>query len=171
MEIRERELLVNAINNDTIGTFTSKASETAVPSCCGDKTWFSTWKNGFGFRVVSVTGVIRDTCWRAQGQEGAQYLARVVFYRTTTHYGWHKEICATSTGVHEIPAKLQGCEERVGKERARGVEKTRFQGCTDVHQVCGISLRPTMFSHVVPIGKMVWQSIGKCSEVLPEDPI
>src|SRR5258708_20102703 len=103
MEIRERKLLVNAINNDTIGTFTSKASETAVPSCCGDKTWFSTWKNGFGFRVVSVTGVIRDTCWRAQGQEGAQYLARVVFYITTTHYACPHTISPPSTERPKLP--------------------------------------------------------------------
>ena len=59
----------------------------------------------------------------------------------------------------------------MGKERARGVEKTWSQGSTDVHQVCGTSLDPIMFLHVVLIGKMVWQSIGKYNDDLSEGPI
>jgi hypothetical protein len=140
MEIKE--LRINTIINATIGASTSKASETRAPSSRGDKTWISDWENNSGFHVVFVTCVVRDTRWRAQGQEGAQYLARAVFYRTSTHYGWHQEICTTSARMHEITAKLQGGEERMGKESAGGVEKSWSQGCTDVHQVC--SPHPTL---------------------------
>jgi hypothetical protein len=122
MEIKE--LRIDTIINVTIGASASKASETRVPSSRGDKTWISDWENNPGFHIVCVTSVVRDTRWRAQGQEGAQYLARVVSHRTATHYGRHQEICATSARVHEIAAKLQGCEERMGKESAGGVEKT-----------------------------------------------
>lgn len=73
--------------------------------------------------------------------------------------------------MHEITAKLQGREERMGKESTGGVEKIWSQGSTDVHQVCSTSLGPIMFSHVVLIGKTVWQSIGKYSDDLPEGPI
>jgi len=169
MEIKE--LRIDTIVNATIGASASKASENRMPSSRGDKTRISDWENNTGFHVVCVTSVVRDTRWRAQGQEGAQYLARVVFYRTASYYGWHQEICATSARVHEITAKLQGGEERMGKENAGGVEKTWSQGSTDVHQVCNTSLGPIMFSHVVIIGKTVWQSTGKYSDDFPEDSI
>jgi hypothetical protein len=173
MEIKE--LRIDTIINATIGASASKASETRVPSSRGDKTWISNRENNPGFHFVCVTSVLRDTRWRTQGQEGAQYLARVVSYRSAsdsaTHYSWHQEICATSARVHEIAAKLQGGEEGMGKESAGGVEKTWSQGGTDVHQVCSTSLGPIMFSHVVLIGKMAWQSIGNYSDDLPEGPI
>ena len=142
-----------------------------MPSSRGDKTWIADWESNPGFHVVCVTSVVRDTRWRAQGQEGAQYLARIVSCRTATHYRWHQEICTTSARVHEIAAKLQGGEERMGKESAGGVEKTWSQGSTNVHQVCSTSLGLIMFSHVVLVGKMVWQSIGKYSVDLPEGSI
>jgi hypothetical protein len=166
MEVKE--LRIDTIINAAIGASASKASETRVPPSRGDKTWISDRKNSPSIHVVSVTSVVRDTRWRAQGQEGAQYLARVVFYKSATHYGWHQEICATSATVHEIAAKLQGSEERVGKESAGGVEKTWSQSGTDVHQVCSMSPGPIMFSHVVLVGKMVWQSIGNYTDDLPE---
>lgn len=72
--------------------------------------------------------------------------------------------------MHEITAKLQGGEERMGKESTGRIEKTWSQGNTDVHQVCSTSLGPIMFSHVVLIGKTVWQSIGKYSDDLPGGP-
>ena len=162
-----KELRIDTIINAATGASASKASEIRVPPSRGDKTWISDRKNNTGFHVVSVTGVVRDTRWRAQGQKGAQCLARVVFYRSATHYSWHQEICATSARVHEIAAKLQGGEECMGKESAGGVEKTWSQGGTDVHQVCRTSLGAIMFSHVL-IGKMVWQLIGNYSDDLPE---
>ena len=169
MEIKE--LRIDTIINATIGPSASKASETRAPSSRGDKTWAFDWESNPDFHIVCVTSVIRDTRWRAQGQEGAQYFARVVFYRTPTHYGWHQEICATSARVHEIAAKFQGGKERMGKESAGGVEKTWSQGSTNFHQVCSTSHTPIMFSHIVLIGKMVWQLIGKFSDDLPEGSI
>jgi hypothetical protein len=169
MEIKE--LRIDTIISATIGASASKTSETRLPSSRGDKTWISDWENNPRFYFVCVTSVVRDTRWRAQGQEGAQYLARVVFHRSATRYGWDQEICATSARVHEIAAKLQGGKERMGKESAGGVEKTWSQGSTDVHQVRSTSLAPIMFSHFVLIGKMVWQSIGNYSDDLPEGPI
>jgi hypothetical protein len=73
--------------------------------------------------------------------------------------------------VHEIAAKLQGGEKRMGKKSAGGVEKTRSQGSTDVHQVRSTPIGPIMFLHVALVGKMVWQSIGNYSDDLPEGPI